>query len=142
MSVPVPPELSAFVTDVSLDVRSNEVVITVSVKLLASYLISRAITEGKIKTGTEWKVLRASKSEGKIYVYVDPGAVLQDPFESVETRLAISQAKLESMIFSQVPMAKVYYNTTPDDVLMLVRVPVQEVVKGGDTAGTEPKDNW
>lgn len=142
MSVPIPQELSAFVTDVSLDVRSNEVVVTVSVKLLASYLISRAIAEGKIKTNTEWKVLRAFKGEGKIFIYVDPGAVLQDPFESVETRLTISQAKLESLVFSQVPSAKVYYNTTPDDVLVLVRLPVQEVAKGGGTGQAGPKDNW
>ena len=135
MSVPIPEELRGYVKSISLDPKTGDVVVIVSLKLFFSFLIATN-PDPNIK---RWVVKSVRKDNEKIFVYIDPGVQLSDPFDSVESRLTVNQAKLEKMVYSDQEavnrISRLYYLNTNDDVELHVHVTPRGGTVGGNSVG-------
>ena len=128
MSVPVPDELKAYVKNINYDVASSSILVTVSTKLMFSTLISQQ--------RQDIHVLSTTKTGDKIYVYVTTPVQVGEPFEGVESRLVISQAKLEKLILEQLPTMKIYYHQEGDDLQLVFSIPVNQVNQNANVKNT------
>ena len=135
MSVPIPEELRGYVKSISLDPKTGDVVVIVSLKLFFSFLIATS-PDPNIK---RWVVKSVRKDNEKIFVYIDPNVQLSDPFDSVESRITVNQAKLEKMVYSNPEVvervSRLYYLNTNDDVELHIYVTPRGGTVGGSGVG-------
>ena len=132
-NVPIPEEMKPFTKSVSYDPTKDVIVVAVSSKLLFSKILS----DLKI---TNMTITQVIKQNEKILVYTKINVQLPDVFEGFDGRLTISQAKLDSLIYSQLQNVNVYYKQENDDLLILIEVPVQGVVNAQHPS--QPQVPW
>ena len=132
-NVPIPEEIRPFTKGVSYDPTRETVIITISAKLMFSTILANL-------QDTKMTISQVVKQNEKILVYTKVNVSLPEPFESFEGRLMISQAKLDSMMYSQTPDVHVYYKQENDDLLILIEVPVRGAVNARPTG--QPQVPW
>lgn len=141
MSVPIPEELRGYVKNISLDPKTGDVVVVVSLKLFFSFLIATN-PDPNIK---RWVVKSVRKDNEKIFVYIDPNVQLSDPFDSVESRLTVNQAKLEKLVYSDQEVvnriSRLYYLNANDDVELHIHVTPRGGAVGGNSVSKD-QVNW
>ncbi|AZI75819.1 hypothetical protein SBFV2_gp52 [Sulfolobales Beppu filamentous virus 2] len=131
--IPIPEEIKPFTKTVSYDPSRNTVIIVISAKLMFSTVLANL-------QNTNMTITQVIKQNEKIFVYTKVNVQLPEPFETFDGRLTISQAKLDSMMLSQMPNVHVYYKQENDDLLILIEVPVQGV--GNVTPQGQPQVPW